>query len=80
MMSTPKTGRFASLSKLCTIEFLVSGEATKVVDQSCPKILQTVKTFAFGNHHLSTTYNSEYNKQIDGASIWFRLVMANAPL
>ena len=71
-MSTPethktyrKTGRFTNLAKLCFVAFLVSGEATKVVEQSSSRISETVITFVCGNHHLLDTYDSKQIKTIE---------------
>lgn len=85
-MSTPetyktyrKTGRFTNLAKLCFVAFLVSAEATKVVEQSCSRISEMVKTFACGNHHLLDTYGSKQINTIEFTPVGLRSYAKSVP-
>ena len=71
VMSTPKTGRFASLSKLCTIDFFVSGEATKVVDQSCP--MDLYRSLQWNRSTNERTWVTWYTIKIIDRPIWTHL-------
>ena len=60
------------MAKFCFVAFFVSAEATKVVEQSCSRISETVKSFACGNHHLLETYGSKQINAIEftPAGLW----------